>query len=240
MHAVRVEVRRMGGGFGGKESQGNALAVACALAARATGRPCPMRYDRDDDIMITGKRHDFRIDYRVGVDAEGRILGSISATTPAAAGRWTCRCRSPTARCCMPTTPISCRRADRVATGCDQHPVATAFRGFGGPQGMLGMERVMDHIAHTLRLDPLACAAPISTAPPRPAKDRPRHRPPLRRRTAPRRDPGPQTTPYGQPVEDFILHEMVATAGRQRRLRRPPRTVAAWNAANPVLKRGWR
>ena len=61
MQDVRVEVRRMGGAFGGKESQGNALAVACAIAARPTGRPCKMRYDRDDDMMITGKRHDFRI-----------------------------------------------------------------------------------------------------------------------------------------------------------------------------------
>jgi xanthine dehydrogenase molybdopterin-binding subunit B len=75
MNAVRVEVRRMGGGFGGKESQGNALAVACAVAARATGRPCRMRYDRDDDFVITGKRHDFRIRYRVGVDDDGRIQG---------------------------------------------------------------------------------------------------------------------------------------------------------------------
>ena len=64
MNAVRVEVRRMGGGFGGKESQGNALAVSCAVVASLTGRPCSMRYDRDDDMMITGKRHDFRIDYR--------------------------------------------------------------------------------------------------------------------------------------------------------------------------------
>jgi xanthine dehydrogenase large subunit len=67
MNAVRVEVRRMGGGFGGKESQGNALAIACAVAARATGRPCKMRYDRDDDMMITGKRHDLRIDYDVAL-----------------------------------------------------------------------------------------------------------------------------------------------------------------------------
>ena len=61
MHGVRVEIRRMGGGFGGKESQGNALAVACAVAARHTGAPCKMRYDRDDDMMITGKRHEFRV-----------------------------------------------------------------------------------------------------------------------------------------------------------------------------------
>jgi xanthine dehydrogenase large subunit len=75
MHAVRVETRRMGGGFGGKESQGNALAVACAVAARATGRPCKMRYDRDDDMTMTGKRHDFRITYRAGFDDSGRVAG---------------------------------------------------------------------------------------------------------------------------------------------------------------------
>ncbi|MEM1101961.1 MAG: molybdopterin cofactor-binding domain-containing protein, partial [Pseudomonadota bacterium] len=74
-HAVRTEVRRMGGGFGGKESQGNALAVACAIAATRTGRPCKMRYDRDDDMVITGKRHDARIEYVAGFDDEGRLAG---------------------------------------------------------------------------------------------------------------------------------------------------------------------
>ena len=75
MHEVRVEVRRMGGAFGGKESQGNALAIACAIAAKATHKTCKMRYDRDDDIIITGKRHDFRIDYDVGFNEDGKILG---------------------------------------------------------------------------------------------------------------------------------------------------------------------
>ena len=70
---VRVETRRMGGGFGGKESQGNSVAVACAIAAQITGRPCKLRYDRDDDMLITGKRHDFLIKYDVGFDKNGRI-----------------------------------------------------------------------------------------------------------------------------------------------------------------------
>jgi xanthine dehydrogenase large subunit len=74
MNAVRVEVRRMGGGFGGKESQGNHLAIACGVVAARTGRPAKMRYDRDDDFVVTGKRHDARIDYRVGVDGDGRLL----------------------------------------------------------------------------------------------------------------------------------------------------------------------
>lgn len=77
MNAVRVEARRMGGGFGGKESQVNALAVACAVVASQTGQPCKMRYDRDDDIMITGKRHDFRINYTIGYDDFGKISGII-------------------------------------------------------------------------------------------------------------------------------------------------------------------
>jgi len=88
MHAVRVETRRMGGGFGGKESQGNHLAVACALAARLTGKPCKMRYDRDDDMIITGKRHDFRIEYRVGFDDDGRIWASTLFILPARVGQW--------------------------------------------------------------------------------------------------------------------------------------------------------
>ncbi|MCB1329004.1 MAG: molybdopterin-dependent oxidoreductase, partial [Maritimibacter sp.] len=75
MHSVRIAVRRMGGAFGGKESQGNALAVACAIAAARTGRPCKMRYDRDDDMAITGKRHDFRIKYRAGITQAGKLTG---------------------------------------------------------------------------------------------------------------------------------------------------------------------
>ncbi len=156
MHAVRVEVRRMGGGFGGKESQGNALAVACAVVAARTGRPVKMRYDRDDDMMITGKRHDFRITYDVGYDAEGRIRGIVFEHF--------CRCGW--------SQDLSLPVADRAMLHADNayylphvrivsHRLrtntqsATAFRGFGGPQGMLGIERVMDEIAHRLGRDPL-------------------------------------------------------------------------------------
>src|SRR5579859_3642202 len=74
-HAVVTEVRRMGGGFGGKESQASLVACVAALLARRTGRPVKLRLDRDDDMILTGKRHEFRIDYDVGFDAEGRILG---------------------------------------------------------------------------------------------------------------------------------------------------------------------
>ena len=160
MAAVRVEMRRMGGGFGGKESQGNALAMACALAARATGRPCKMRYDRDDDMMITGKRHDLKIRYKVGFDATGKVLG-IDFIHLIRCG-W--------------SQDLSLAVADRAmlhADNCYHLPdirieshrlktntqSATAYRGFGGPQGMVGIERVMDHIAHVVKRDPAGGAA---------------------------------------------------------------------------------
>ena len=154
-HAVRVEVRRMGGGFGGKESQGNALAVACALAASFTGRPCKMRYDRDDDFIITGKRHDCRIDYDVGFDDMGRIQ-ALEFTHYFRCG-WALDLSLPVADRAMlhadnaydlPHVKIT---SHRLKTNTQS---ATAFRGFGGPQGMVGIERVMDHIAHSLSCDP--------------------------------------------------------------------------------------
>ena len=156
MHAVRCEVRRMGGGFGGKESQGNALAVACAVAARITGKPCKMRYDRDDDMMITGKRHDFRISYDVGFDGDGRVTG-VDFTQLTRCG-WALDLSIPVADRAMlhadnayhlPAVRIT---SHRLKTNTQS---ATAFRGFGGPQGVLGIERVMDHIAADLGLDPV-------------------------------------------------------------------------------------
>ncbi len=241
MHAVRVETRRMGGGFGGKESQGNHLAVACALAARLTGRACKMRYDRDDDMVITGKRHDFRIDYKAGVDAEGRILG-LDFIHYTRAG-WSMDLTLPVADRAM-------LHADNAyflpAVRIESHRLrtnmcsATAYRGFGGPQGMLGVERVMDHIAHALGLDPLAVRKANFYRASTPAKSGPgtakrfggAHSP-----KAPETS-GPQTTPYGQPVEDFILYELVAKLEQSADFTARKAAVAAWNARNPVLKKG--
>ncbi len=238
MAAVRVEVRRMGGGFGGKESQGNALAVACAVAARATGRPCKMRYDRDDDFIITGKRHDFRIAYRAGVDAEGRIQG-VAVTQYARCG-WAQDLSLPVADRAMlhadnayhlPHVRIE---SHRLRTNTQS---ATAFRGFGGPQGMLGVERLMDHIAHALGRDPLAVrranyyrdGTPARTGPGTARRFGGAHSPAA---------PETQTTPYGMEVTDFILHEMTDRLGQTADYTARRARVADWNAANPVLKRG--
>lgn len=223
MHSVRVETRRMGGGFGGKESQGNALAVGCAIAARATGHPCKMRYDRDDDMIITGKRHDFRVDYRVGFDDAGVISG-IDFTHYTRCG-WAQDLSLPVADRAMlhadnayflPAVRIT---SHRLKTNMQS---ATAFRGFGGPQGMLGIERVMDHIATHLGHDPLmvrknnfydACGDP----------DAPQIR---------------NTTPYGQKVEDFILPDMLQKLLRTSDYENRRAAIADWNATNSVLKKG--
>lgn len=238
MHAVRVETRRMGGAFGGKESQGNALAVACAVAARQTGRPCKMRYDRDDDMRITGKRHDFRIAYRAGFDGEGKLAG-VEFVHYARCG-WA-------QDLSLPVADRAMLHADNAyflpAVRIESHRLkthtqsATAFRGFGGPQGMLGIERVMDHIAHSLGLDPVdvrrrnfypgvggGLSAPRSPT------------------ASPPEDISGQkkanVTPYGQLVEDFVLHEMVAALEESSDYAARRAAVAEWNAANPVLKKG--
>ena len=268
MSAVRVEVRRMGGGFGGKESQGNALAVACALAARATGRPCKMRYDRDDDMIITGKRHDLRILYRAGFDREGRLAG-VEFTHLMRCG-WS-------QDLSLPVADRAMLHADNAyflpAVRIESHRLrthtqsATAFRGFGGPQGMVGIERVMDHIAHTLRRDPLAVRrvnfyrAMVDSAggrlPASPATGRAFFAETLHRRVSDRSLPpediseqkmeagqvpanpaGVQTTHYHMPVEDFIGHQLVAALESSSDYSARRAAVAAWNAGSPVLKRG--
>ncbi len=156
-HAVTVETRRMGGGFGGKESQGNLPAAVAALAARLTGRPAKCRYDRDDDMTITGKRHDFRIDYRVGFDDEGRILG-LEVEQAARCGMSADLSLAVADRAMLHADNAYDLPAVRITSyRCKTHTQSnTAFRGFGGPQGMLGMERIVDEIAHALSLDPLA------------------------------------------------------------------------------------
>ena len=235
MNAVRVEVRRMGGGFGGKESQGNALAVACAVAAAKTGRPCKMRYDRDDDMVITGKRHDFRIDYCCGFDGDGRIEG-VEFTHYCRCG-WAQDLSLPVADRAMLHAdnaydlPAARIVSHRLKTNTQS---ATAFRGFGGPQGMVGIERVLDHVAHDLGLDPLevrrlnyywdadesAEASGGSISGPKMSRA------------------ASQTTPYHMEVEDFVLGAMTEELLISSDYAARRAAIAEWNAANPLLKRG--
>ncbi|MFQ6551770.1 xanthine dehydrogenase molybdopterin binding subunit [Aestuariibius insulae] len=267
MHDVRVEVRRMGGGFGGKESQGNALAVACAVIAARTGRPAKMRYDRDDDMIVTGKRHDIRVEYRAGFDARGRILG-VDFTHYMRCG-WAQDLSLPVADRAMlhadnayllPATRIT---SHRLKTHTQS---ATAFRGFGGPQGMAGIERVMDHAAHVLGVDPAELRQRNYYAE---SAGGPAPRTPRSISGQMKRDPrdveiavsgdaasrgavgavpsergggvpsgGENTTPYGMKVKDFELGAMTERLLETSDYAARRAEIARWNAANRVLKRG--
>lgn len=215
-NAVTVEVRRMGGAFGGKETQSNLFAAVAALAARKLGRAVKIRPDRDDDMIQTGKRHDFRVDYEVGFDDDGRILGVDY--------RFLARCGA-TADLSGPVTDRSLFHCDNCyyypAVRAESVPLLTntvsntAFRGFGGPQGMVAAERVIEEVAFALGLDPLE----------------------VRKRNF-YGDDERAVTPYHQSVEDNIVDRLVGEleasadyAGRRAAIR-------AWNREHAVIRRG--
>ena len=213
---IIVICRRMGGAFGGKESQAALIACIAAIAADKTGRPCKLRLDRDDDMIMTGKRHDFVIDYDVGFDDSGRIL-SIDFEFAS--------------RCGM-SADLSGPVNDRAMFSCDNayflenvrilshrcktNTVSnTAFRGFGGPQGMFAIEYAIDDIARTLGIDPLD----------------------VRRRNFYGHDER-NVTHYQQVVEDNIADELFdrlldSSDYKQRRT-----AIHEFNTGSKVLKRG--
>ena len=214
IHAVQVQVRRMGGGFGGKESQAAPLACLAALFAVRTGRPVRFRMARRDDMKMTGKRHPFRHRYRAGADAQGRIQGAEIEV----AGD--CGC---TADLSEGVVYRAMHHADNayhlpaaLVTGhsCKTHTVShTAFRGFGGPQGMLGAEAMLDDIARAVGADPLE----------------------VRKRNLYR--PGDQT-PYGQVIEEDTLRELIETLEMSCDYRNRRRQVLELNRGSGPLRRG--
>jgi len=215
-NAVTVEVRRMGGGFGGKESQAGQFAAAAALAAVKLGRPAKACLDRDDDMVMTGKRHDFIVDYDVGFDDRGRIQG-IRLELASRCGHSVDLSRAINDRAMfhsdnayyLPNVTI-------VSHRCRTHTVSnTAFRGFGGPQGMLGIEHVIDEIARHLGRDPLDVRAANFYG---------------------RRDRN--VTPYGMTIEDNILDKIVPDLERWSDYRQRRTEIDAFNRTSPVLKRG--
>lgn len=155
-HSVTVEVRRMGGAFGGKETLATLFASIAAIGAEKTGRPVKCRLDRDDDMKITGKRHEFFSEYDVGFDDQGEILGAEFQLLMRAGNSAD---QSPYI---LDRAVAHCDNAyfvDNItikAYACRTNTVsACAFRGFGSPQAMAVIERVIDHIAFHLRIDPL-------------------------------------------------------------------------------------
>ncbi len=215
-HAVICETRRMGGGFGGKESQASLIAVIAALLAAKTRRPVKLRLDRDDDMKLTGKRHDFRIDWDVGFDRDGRIegiefmLAGRCGMSPDLSGAINDRAmfHSDNAYYLPHVTIVSHR--------CKTHTVSnTAFRGFGGPQGMMGIEAAVDAIARHLDLDPLL----------------------VRQRNFYGKTDR-NVTPYHMTVEDNVMPELVAELARTSDYAKRRREVAAFNSTSPWIKRG--
>jgi xanthine dehydrogenase large subunit len=214
-HRVVVECRRMGGGFGGKETQAALPAAAAALLARHTGRAVKLRYDRDDDITITGKRHDYLVEYDVAFDGAGRIL-SLDLMFASRCGF--------SADLSGPVNDRTVMHADNcywlpnvriVSHRCKTHTQSnTAFRGFGGAQGMLGTEHVVDDIARHLDLDPRAVRRVNFYA------------------------PGRDVTPYEMRVEDFVADRLFDELERSSDYALRREAIREWNATSPIVKRG--
>jgi xanthine dehydrogenase large subunit len=213
---VQVECRRMGGGFGGKESQSALFACVAAIAAQRLQRPVKLRVDRDDDFLITGRRHGFDYAYEVGYDDEGRLLG-YELTLVSNAGH--------SADLSGPVMTRALCHADNAywLPNVALHGYSaktntqsnTAFRGFGGPQGAIVTEVVLDSIARALERDPLDV-----------------------RRANFYGITANQVTPYGQTIDDNVIHALVAELERSSDYRARREQVAAFNTTSPVLKKG--
>jgi xanthine dehydrogenase large subunit len=217
-HRVSVECRRMGGAFGGKESQSAQWACLAALLAVNTGKPVKLRLDRDDDMVATGKRHPYRYQWESAFDDAGRLLGlklefasdcghSADLSGPVN-DRTICHIDNAYYLDAVALKSLRCK-TNRVSN--------TAFRGFGGPQGMFVIENVIDDIARHLGRDPLD----------------------IRRVNFYDVEPGARSsTPYGMVVEDNVAPALVAELERDCAYAARRAAIAAFNAGSPVLKRG--
>jgi xanthine dehydrogenase large subunit len=215
-NAVTIIVRRMGGGFGGKETQPNLFASIAALAAKKWSRAVKLRPDRDDDMVATGKRHDFLNDYDVGFDADGRIL--------AFDGTFAARCGF-SADLSGPVTDRALFHADNAYfyphVRLRSRPMKTntvsntAFRGFGGPQGLIIAERIMEEIAYALGKDPLE----------------------VRRANFYGGD-GRNLTPYHQTVQDNVIGRIVDELEASSEYAARRKAVLAHNAKGGVIRKG--
>ncbi|MAZ04190.1 MAG: xanthine dehydrogenase molybdopterin binding subunit [Sneathiella sp.] len=215
-HAVTVEIRRMGGGFGGKETQGAWFAAIAALAAHKTGRPAKIRLDRDDDMIMTGKRHDFVITVEMGFDDKGRVSGA-EFILASRCGRSVDLSASINDRAMFHAD--NCYYFENVTIishRCKTHTVSnTAFRGFGGPQGMLAPERMMDAIASYLKKDPLEV-----------------------RKNNLYGKTNRNVTPYQMTVEDNIAPEIIADLEKSANYSTRRDAIRAFNKTSPYLKKG--
>ena len=215
-HNIVVECRRMGGGFGGKESQSAVWAAAAAIAAARLKRPVKLRADRDDDMLVTGKRHCFHYEYEAGYDGAGKIIAA-KVDMVSRAG-YSADLSGPVATravCHFDNTYYLSDVDIRAACGKTNTQSNTAFRGFGGPQGAIAIEYIIDDIARKLgrdafdirRLNFYGCGTD-------------------------------NVTPYGQVIVDNVIHELTAQLELTSEYRARRAAIAAYNCASPVLKKG--
>ena len=215
-NAVTAEVRRMGGAFGGKESQATIIAGIAAVLAWKSRRPVKLRLPRDDDMRATGKRHPYLIRYDVGFDGEGRILGldfmfaanggHVADHTPAVVTRTLCHADN-----CYWIPNLRFR-----GLPCKTNTVSnTAFRGYGGPQGMIAIEQIVDCIARTLG-KPLEQIRQVNFY----GTER------------------NNVTPYGMTIEDNVVGPMLEELDRTVNLQAWRESVVAFNRTSPVVKKG--
>jgi len=215
-HHVTVECRRMGGGFGGKESQSALWAAAASIAAVRTGRPVKLRADRDDDMLVTGKRHCFHYEYEVGYDDDGRILAAkVDMVTRAGYSADLSGPVATRAVCHFDNAYYLSDVEIRAACGKTNTQSNTAFRGFGGPQGAIAIEYVLDEIARNLGQDALDI-----------------------RRLNFYGTQERNVTPFGQQLADNVIHELVAELETDSDYRARRAAIVDYNRASPVLKKG--
>ncbi|MFT7721861.1 MAG: xanthine dehydrogenase molybdopterin binding subunit [Roseateles sp.] len=214
-HRVAVQCRRMGGGFGGKESQSALFACVASIAALKLGRPVKLRVDRDDDFLITGRRHGFDYRWDVGFDDDGRLLAAEIDLISNAGHSADLSAPVMTRALChfdnaywLPHVAMHgyCARTNTQSN--------TAFRGFGGPQGAIAIEMILDGIARRLGLDPADVRQRNFYA------------------------PGRDVAPYGQRVEELHAQALTAQLLASSRYAERRAEIATFNAASPVLKKG--
>ncbi|MEP4804419.1 MAG: xanthine dehydrogenase molybdopterin binding subunit, partial [Hyphomicrobiales bacterium] len=215
-HSVTVETRRMGGGFGGKESQASQWGALAALASQVTGKACKVRLDRDDDMMMTGKRHDYSVSFSAGYDERGRLT-SVDTSFASRCGHSADLSLGVNDRTMFHADnayyyPEVCIHSRRMRT----HTVSnTAFRGFGGPQGLLFAERMMDEISIQTGIDPLDV-----------------------RKANFYEHSERNVTPFGMVVEDNIILDLVEQLETSSEYRARKTDIDGYNQESRFLKKG--
>jgi xanthine dehydrogenase large subunit len=215
-NTITVETRRIGGGFGGKETQSFIFAAICTLLAKKTKHPVKLRMDRDDDIIITGKRHDFYSEYKVGFDELGVIKG-LKIKLASRCGISPDLSEAINERALLHIDNAYFLENLLVENYlCKTNTASnTAFRGFGGNQGMMAIENIIDHIANSLKRDPAE----------------------IRRRNFYQKKKK-NITHYNMKIEDNVMHEIYDQLIKSSNYKSRQLSIKKFNEKNTYIKKG--